>query len=258
MNSMRRPLIAGNWKMNFGGPEAITLAGGIAKASKELSAVDVVVCPPFTALAAVAAELDGTRVGLGAQNVHPKASGAFTGEVASAMLVAAGCTWVIVGHSERRQFFGDTDAFVADKTSAAFAAHLAPIVCVGETEAEREAGNTLAIIERQLNAVLPVLVAHKGEPMAIAYEPVWAIGTGKAATAADAEEAHAFIRKLLASASEDLAARVRVLYGGAVTGANARELLACPNVDGALVGGASLTLEKFEPILGAAQALTLS
>jgi triosephosphate isomerase len=258
MNGARRPLIAGNWKMNLGGPEAITLADEVVRASKAVPGVDVVVCPPFTALAAVAPGLEESRVGLGAQNLHPKASGAFTGEVSAPMLVAAGCTWVILGHSERRQFFGDTDTWVAEKTAAAFAAKLAPIVCIGELESEREAGKTLEVLERQVKAVLPVLAANAEAPMAIAYEPVWAIGTGKAATAGDAEEAHAFVRKLLANASETLAARVRVLYGGSVTGANARELLACPNVDGALVGGASLALEKFEPILAAAQALTLS
>lgn len=258
MNRARRPLIAGNWKMNLGGPEAIELAEALVKASKPCGNVDVVICPPFTALAAVASEVDGTHVGLGAQNLHPKASGAFTGEVSAPMLLAAGCQWVIVGHSERRQFFGDTDAFVAEKTQAALAAKLAPIVCIGELESEREAGQTLAVLERQVKAVLPILAANAEAPMAIAYEPVWAIGTGKAATAADAEEAHAFVRKLLVEASETLAARVRVLYGGSVTGANARELLACPNVDGALVGGASLTVEKFEPIFGAAHALTLS
>lgn len=254
----RRKLIAGNWKMNKTSADAVGLAQEIVAAVGKQNEVDVVVCPPFTALAAVAPGLEESRVGLGAQNLHPKASGAFTGEISAPMLVAAGCTWVILGHSERRQFFGDTDGWIAEKVAAAFAAKLAPIVCIGELEGEREAGQTLAVLERQLNAVLPVLAANAEAPMAIAYEPVWAIGTGKAATAADAEEAHAFVRKLLAGASEVLAARVRVLYGGSVTGANARELLACPNVDGALVGGASLTLEKFEPILGAAQALTAS
>ena len=258
MNPSRRPLIAGNWKMNLGGPESIGLASGIARVARELAGLDVVICPPFTALAALAAELDGGPLRLGAQNVHSKTSGAFTGEISADMLVATGCTWVIVGHSERRQFFGDTDSWVAEKAQAAFKAKLAPMVCVGETEAQREAGETLAVLERQLNAVLPVLVAHARAPMAIAYEPVWAIGTGKAAGPADAEEAHAFIRKYIAGTSEELAARVRVLYGGSVTGANARDLLGCANVDGALVGGASIALEKFEPILRASHALTLS
>ncbi len=257
MNRTRRPLIAGNWKMNSGGPEAIALADEIVGVTRTLSGIDVVVCPPFTALAAVAPGLEGSRVGLGAQNLHPKASGAFTGEVAPSMLVAAGCTSVILGHSERRQFFGDNDAWIREKVAAAFAAKLAPIVCVGELEGEREAGETLAVLERQVSSFVAVLAEHAEHPMAIAYEPVWAIGTGKAATARDAEEAHAFVRGLLSRASETLAARVRVLYGGSVTGANAHELLACPNVDGALVGGASLTVEKFEPILRAAQALTL-
>ena len=256
MNPFRRPLIAGNWKMNAGGRDACTLAGGVAQAVRELDRVEVVVCPPFTALAAVAHELyeAKSQVGLGAQNMHAENSGAFTGEVSSSMLKEAGATWVILGHSERRTLFGETDDMVARKLVAAVAAELRPIVCVGETLAEREKGETLAVVERQVRAVIDELAKQPGYAV-VAYEPVWAIGTGKVAKPEDAQEVHATIRGLLLKASEELAEGTRILYGGSVKGDNAEGLLGMDDIDGALVGGASLDAAGFAKIAAAAQRL---
>jgi triosephosphate isomerase (TIM) len=259
MSSMhgRRPLIAGNWKMFHGGPTACDLAAAIAEGLADVSGaagVDVVIAPPVTAIAAVAHEVDGSDIAVAAQNMHAKDSGAFTGEVSAPMLLACGATWVILGHSERRQLFGETDEGVAQKTVAALQHGLRPIVCVGETLAEREAGQTLAVIGRQLAAALPHLLADAGKA-AVAYEPVWAIGTGHVATAAQAQEAHAALRAQLAAASPDLALRTRILYGGSVKPDNAADLLACADVDGALVGGASLEAPSFLAIVRAAATL---
>ncbi len=254
MTPSRRPLIAGNWKMNHGGLSGIRLAASCAKISRALPAVDILVAPPFTVLAAVAHECEGSGLILAAQNLHSKSSGAFTGEVSGPMLVEAGCRWVIVGHSERRQLFGETDASVAEKTGASLAVGLSPIVCVGETLAEREQGDTLAVVERQVTAVLPIL-ASATLPSAIAYEPVWAIGTGKNAGPDEAEEVHSAIRRWLEARSAALAEAVRVLYGGSVKADNARALFGCPNVDGALIGGASLDADPFGAIARAAEGL---
>lgn len=257
MKAERRPLIAGNWKMHHGGATGVELAAGVVAAAPGLTHVDLVIAPPYTALAACAHECDGSRVEVAAQDVHAKDSGAFTGEVSAPMLVEAGCTWAIVGHSERRQLFGETDALVAEKAAAALKAGLRPIVCVGETLAEREAGKTLAVVERQVKAVLGVL-AGAARPVAIAYEPVWAIGTGKNATPADAQEVHAAIRGWLGGASRELASATRILYGGSVKPDNARDLLAATDVDGALVGGASLDAASFAAIARAAETLAAS
>lgn len=256
MHTDRRPFIAGNWKMNAGGPEAGALAAGVARAAREADRVDVLVAPPFTALAAVAQVLDeqASRVWVGAQNMSDQASGAFTGEISGAMLRDAGATWVILGHSERRQLFGETDEVVARKTATAMTTGPRPIVCVGETLAEREAGTTLSVVERQVRAVVELLARQPGFG-AIAYEPVWAIGTGKVARPEDAQEVHASIRALLAKASPALAAQTRVLYGGSVKADNAADLLSRPDVDGALVGGASLDAAGFGKIIEAAQRL---
>ena len=254
MDGRRRPLVAGNWKMHLGGPAGVELAAAIVRLSPSVPHVDVVIAPPFTALAACAHECDGSRVEVAAQNMHPKASGAFTGEVSASMLVDSGCAWVIVGHSERRQHFGETDAFVAEKVTAAIAGRLAPIVCVGETLAEREAGRTLEVVERQVRAFLPALSAA-ARPVAVAYEPVWAIGTGKNAGPAEAQEVHAAIRRWLGELSAEVAAATRILYGGSVKPDNARALLAATDVDGALVGGASLEAESFAGIVRAAEGL---
>ncbi len=251
MNPARRPLIAGNWKMFNGGRAGVELAQKCVEFAADLRTVDVVLGPPFTALAAVADTIDGTPIKLAAQNVYPKDSGAFTGEISPTMLKECGCTWVIIGHSERRQYFGETDASVAEKASAVLAHDLLPILCVGETLAQRESGETLRIVKQQVDAFLDVIAQSK-LGLAIAYEPVWAIGTGKTAGPAEAEEVHAAIRTWLQNKDEGLAKRTRILYGGSVKADNAKDLLACPNVDGALVGGASLDVASFGAIAKAA------
>lgn len=244
----RKPLIAGNWKMNAGNESGLKLAAAIADA--KISRADLVVAPPFTLLAQVAEKLTSSTVEVAAQNMHEKASGAYTGEISAEMLVAAGCKWVILGHSERRQYFGETDALVGEKTGVSQAANLRPIVCVGETLAEREAGETLNVVRRQLDAVTKTLAGRPGFGV-IAYEPVWAIGTGKVASPEQAQEVHAAIRAHLASVSTELADVCRILYGGSVKADNAKILLGCPDIDGALVGGASLKAEDFLQIAAA-------
>ncbi len=246
----RTPIIAGNWKMYKGGAAGCELARAVVEASGDLAAVEVVVAPPFTALAAVAHELRGSRVGLAGQNFHPRPEGAFTGEVSAPMLLEAGCKWVIVGHSERRQIFGESDDFIADKVRSAMAAGLRPIVCIGETLEERESNKTLDVVYRQVDAFAKILAERPGYA-SIAYEPVWAIGTGKVAGPEQAEEVHAAIRKRLREISETLADGTHILYGGSVKPDNASGLLGCPNIDGALVGGASLDADSFSKIIQA-------
>lgn len=248
MNRNRRPLIAGNWKMNHGGSTAVELASGVAKLTASCGNVDVVVCPPFTVLSSVVRALEGSKVEVGAQNCSPKPSGAFTGEISLSMLLDAGCKWVIIGHSERRQFFGETDASVADKTRAAIDADVRPIVCVGELLEERERGDTLKVVKRQLNAVASIL-ADKPGFCAIAYEPVWAIGTGKNAGPAEAQEVHGMIRQRLREISAELADATRILYGGSLSPKNAKELLAAEDVDGGLIGGAALKADDFAKVV---------
>lgn len=240
--------------MYKGGLAGVELAGECARLAREASHVDVLIAPPFTVLAAAAHECEGSGVLLAGQNMHAKSAGAFTGEVSAPMLKDSGCTWVILGHSERRQFFGETDATVAEKTAAALAQGLSPIVCVGETLQEREDKKTLEVVHRQVGAIVAHLAAA-ALPVAIAYEPVWAIGTGKNAGPTEAEEVHVAIRGALEAESPSLADRVRILYGGSVKPDNARSLLSCPNVDGALIGGASLEAASFGAIARAAQAL---
>jgi triosephosphate isomerase len=254
VNSARRPLIAGNWKMHHGGPTGVDLAGAVVELASSVPHVDLVVAPPFTAIAACAHECDGSRVEVAAQNLYPRNSGAFTGEVSAPMLVDSGCRWVIVGHSERRQIFAETDAFVAEKVAAALKGGLAPIVCVGETLEERQEGRTLEVVARQLRAFLPAIASSEAA-VAIAYEPVWAIGTGKNAGPAEAQDVHHAIRAWLVEESAGLASRTRILYGGSVKPDNARSLLAAPDVDGALVGGASLDAASFGAIARAAETL---
>ncbi len=257
MHRRRPPLVAGNWKMYKGGPGGLALARACADIANELHHVEVVIAPPFTVLAAAAAECEGARIALAGQNVHARSEGPFTGEISASMLADSGCTWVIVGHSERRQHFGETDAQVADKVRAALEAALTPIVCVGETLEEREAGHTLEVVRRQVEAVLPLLqaVVDGTRRPAVAYEPVWAIGTGKTAGPGEAEEVHLAIRTWLHARDARLAHDTRILYGGSVKPDNARSLLACPNVDGALIGGASLDAASFGAIARAAEAL---
>jgi triosephosphate isomerase (TIM) len=249
---MRSYVIAGNWKLNAGGGDGCELATKVAQATKGTKA-KIVVAPPFTALAAVSSDLAETHVEVAGQNLYPEDKGAFTGEVSAPMLLASGAKWVIIGHSERRQYFAETDDFVAKKTAAAIKAGLRPIVCIGETLAEREADKTLEVVFRQLDAVTAELRARPGFGV-IAYEPVWAIGTGKVATTEQAQEVHAAIRGRLKAASPELASETSILYGGSVKADNAQALLACEDIDGALVGGASLDASGFGKIASAVPA----
>jgi triosephosphate isomerase len=249
----RRPLIAGNWKMNTDRASAVALAGGIAQRAAEFPHLDLLVCPPFAYLSAVADALGRARVALGAQNMYHEKNGAFTGEISAAMLLDLGCKYVILGHSERRHILGETDADVNKKTLAALAVGLTPIVCVGELLSEREAGQTATVIRRQFDGSLAGVGPEAIGRVVIAYEPVWAIGTGKVATPQQAEEVHADLRGLLAKRyNEQAADGVRILYGGSVKPDNAGELLSQPNIDGALIGGASLTANDFLGIAAAA------
>lgn len=248
----RRILIAGNWKMNTRCQDAVELANGVAKATGEDPTVDVALCPPAVYLCGVAEAVAGTPVGLGAQNLYAADDGAFTGEVNAAMLTDVGCRYVILGHSERRALMGETDAQVSEKLHSALAGNLIPIVCVGETLEDREAGRTEKVVETQLRGSLAGLDEVRAAGIVIAYEPVWAIGTGKTASPEQAEEVHAFIRGLLGELfSEDVAAQIRIQYGGSVKPGNAKELLGQTNIDGALVGGASLKVDDFMAIIKA-------
>jgi triosephosphate isomerase (TIM) len=243
---MRRKLIAGNWKMNMDRAGGVALAKGVADRAGEVANVDLLVCPPSVYVLPVAEAVQGTKLAVGGQNMYFEASGAFTGETSAAMLLDVGAKFVILGHSERRHIFKETDADVNKKTHAALAAGLTPIVCVGELLEEREAGKTAAVIKSQFDGSLAGLSAEQIEKSVIAYEPVWAIGTGKVATPEQAEEVHADLRTLLAKQYNDgVAQKVRILYGGSVKASNAAELLGQPNIDGALVGGASLKVDEF-------------
>jgi triosephosphate isomerase len=243
---MRRKLIAGNWKMNTDRASAVALAKGVAARADEVPNVDLLVCPPSVYLAPVAEALGGAKVALGAQNMYHESNGAFTGEISATMLLDLGAKYVILGHSERRHILGETDEAINKKALAALAWGLVPIVCVGELLAEREAGKTADVIRSQFEGSLATVTVQQIDRLVIAYEPVWAIGTGKVATPEQAEEVHADLRSLLAKRyNDDAAGRVRILYGGSVKPSNAGELLGQPNIDGALVGGASLKVEDF-------------
>lgn len=248
----RRTIIAGNWKMNTRTAVAAELATGVMKAVGENPTVEVALCPPSVYLAGVADVLAGSSVGLGAQNLYAANDGAYTGEVNAAMLSDVGCRYVILGHSERRAILGETDEQISEKLAAALAGNLIPIVCVGETLEDREAGETEKVVETQLRGSLAGLDEARASGVVIAYEPVWAIGTGKTASPEQAEEVHAFIRKLLGELfDEEVAEQIRIQYGGSVKPGNAKELLSQPNIDGALVGGASLQVEDFVAIINA-------
>ncbi|MEQ8357830.1 MAG: triose-phosphate isomerase [Kiloniellaceae bacterium] len=239
-----KALIAGNWKMNGLAADAKALAEGLRRLSAQADAgAEILVCPPFPYLGLVAQGVSGSRIALGAQDCHSAAQGAHTGDTAAPMLRDVGCSYVIVGHSERRADHGETDAEVRHKAEAGLAGGLVPIVCVGETEEQRTAGQTLAVIARQVKGSVPV--GMEAQRLVVAYEPVWAIGTGRTATAADIVPVHAEIRRLLAGLVGEGAKKVRILYGGSVKPDNAGELLSQANVDGALVGGASLKAENF-------------
>ena len=252
---MRRPFIAGNWKMFKTPVEADAFAEGLKRALVNQAAVDVAVIPPFVALPAVVQRLRSTGVKVGAQNCHAEVTGAFTGEVSAEMLRAVGVDYCVVGHSERRTLFGETDAQVAAKVRACFRAGILPILCVGETLPEREGGQAEKVVERQLDAAVTGLVPDQVAQVTLAYEPVWAIGTGKVATPAQAQEMHAFIRSWLQARYPAFVARtVRIQYGGSVKGSNAAGLLSQPDIDGALVGGAALVESEFVSIIEAAAA----
>ena len=253
---IRKKLIAGNWKMNKTSADAVALGEEIVTEVGRQTGVDIVVCPPFTALESVGKKLEGSTVKLGAQNMHPEASGAYTGEIAADMLRALFASYVILGHSERRSYFKETNAFINQKVLAALKSQLKPILCVGETLQEREAGSTLSVIQTQLEQGLQGVAKEIATSVVIAYEPVWAIGTGKVATTAQAQEVHAFIRGLLTNLfGEAIAQKVRILYGGSMKPANAPELLAQKDIDGGLIGGASLEARSFVELINAAAAV---
>ena len=246
---MRRPLIAGNWKMHLTIPAVRELAAAVARVAQDVADRDVLIAPPFTALAA-AGEAAGGALLLAGQNVCWEEQGAFTGEISPIMLKEVGCTMAIVGHSERRQLFGETDGLINKRVAGAVNFGLVPILCIGETLSEREAGATFAVLETQLREGLANITLTAAEQLVVAYEPVWAIGTGKTATAAQAQEVHAFVRRTLTTRFEkNIAAQMRILYGGSVNPANVDELMRQGDVDGALVGGAALKADSFERII---------
>jgi triosephosphate isomerase len=251
MNKERKLIIAGNWKMNKTVAEALALVNDLKLELKNVKETDIVVCPPFTALESVSkAILETKNIRLGAQNMSENNFGAYTGEVCAGMLKEFFVRYVILGHSERRQYQKESDALIAKKAAAAHAATLKPIVCVGETLAEREEGKTEAVLDTQVRGSLAGLTREQMIETIIAYEPVWAIGTGKTATTQQAQDAHAFIRGLLGKIFDETTARkVRIQYGGSVKPANAKELMSQPDVDGALVGGASLESRSFADII---------
>ena len=250
---MRKPLVAGNWKMNKTVAEARDLVTTMSPRLDEIAGVEKVLCPPYLGLMAVASMLEGTGVGLGAQNMHWEEKGAFTGEVASNM-VKEFCQYVIIGHSERRAYFGETDETVNRKVVAALKAGLTPIVCVGETLDQYESGLTAEVVRRQINGGLAGIDATNAAKIVVAYEPVWAIGTGKASSGENANYVHQkVIRTALSELfGQDGADKIRILYGGSVTASNAAEFFAYPDIDGALVGGASLKADEFVAITKAA------
>jgi triosephosphate isomerase len=249
---MRQPLVAGNWKMNGTLDGVRGLLAGIKAGMPEVRSAEVAVCPPFVFIPEAQAALEGTAVAWGGQDLSVHASGAYTGEVAGPMLTDFGCTYVIVGHSERRTYHAETDALVAEKFEAALGAGLTPIFCVGETLDEREQGITEEVVGRQIDAAIERCGVTSLGRGVIAYEPVWAIGTGRTATPEQAQEVHAFIRQRIAGHDPDVAAGIRILYGGSMKPDNAAELLAKPDIDGGLIGGASLKADDFLGICKAA------
>lgn len=246
---MRKPLMAGNWKMNKTVEEAVSMVKALKEAVAGVKDVEILLCPTYTALYAVNNEIKGSNINLGAQNLFWEPKGAFTGEISPAMIKEAGCSYVIIGHSERRQYFGETDETVNKRTKAAFGAGLVPVVCVGETLEERERNITFKVIETQIRGGMANLTAEEASAVVIAYEPVWAIGTGKTATPEQAQEVHAFIRKLYAELYKDAAGKVRILYGGSVNPKNVADLMKQPDIDGGLVGGASLEADSFAQLV---------
>jgi len=250
MNKIRKLIIAGNWKMNKTVAEALDLVNGLKRELVSVKEVDLVVCPPFTALSEVSRAILDSNIRLGAQNMSEQGSGAYTGEISAVMLKEFSVRYVILGHSERRQYQKESNELIAKKALAVHGAALKPIVCIGETLEERESGATETVLETQLRGSLAELSKTQMEETVLAYEPVWAIGTGRVATAEQAQDTHAFIRRTLVSLfDEAVAKRVRIQYGGSVKPANARELMSLPDVDGALVGGAALEIRSFSDIV---------
>jgi len=246
----RKPFIAGNWKMFKTCSEAVNTAGQLVKLVKHANDIDVMIAPPFTALVPVSDVVMGSCVSLGAQNLFWEDEGAYTGEISSAMLVSAGCKYVIIGHSERRQYFGETDETVNKKIGSAIKDDLIPIFCVGESEKERESKATFSVLDKQVKRGIEGFSPDDLEALVIAYEPVWAIGSGKTATSSQAQEVHQFLRSMLEKILGNMLAKsIRILYGGSVKPSNIKELMTMPDVDGALVGGASLSAETFSKLV---------
>jgi triosephosphate isomerase len=250
---MRRPLVAGNWKMNGDTESTISLVKGITDGRAEVTNAEVLICPPYILIPRAADALNGRDdISLGAQDLDINQNGAFTGQISASMLVDAGCKYVIVGHSERRAIYGESDQDVADKFKVAQQGGLTPVLCVGETLEERESGETEAVVARQIQAVIDVVGINQLDDAVIAYEPVWAIGTGKTATPEMAQEVHRFIRAMLAALNGDIAEKLRILYGGSMNAGNAESLISMTDIDGGLIGGASLQAESFLAICMAA------
>ena len=250
--TMRQKLVAGNWKMNGGLKTNLQLLKDVVAGVAELPGMSAAVCVPFPYLAQAQTVLTGTTLAWGAQNLSEQAQGAFTGEVSASMLNDFGCRYVLVGHSERRAIYGESDALVADKFAAALAANLIPVLCVGETLAQRDAGQTIDVVSAQIDAVLKRVGVAAFAKAVVAYEPVWAIGTGRTATSAQAQEVHAAIRAQIARADASVAAGLQILYGGSMKPGNAAELLGMPDIDGGLIGGAALVAADFLAICRAA------
>ncbi|MBL7215970.1 MAG: triose-phosphate isomerase [Phycisphaerae bacterium] len=249
---MRKPFIAGNWKMNMNSATAVALAAGLAKELEDVDTVDIAVCPPSVYLQSVAAALSASNIAVGAQNVYFEGNGAFTGEISCDMLKDTGCSYVIIGHSERRHVIGETDELINKKIAAAINSGLLPIFCIGELLEERQAGKTNDVVADQVKKGLAGLCEERIQAITIAYEPVWAIGTGLTATPDQAQQVHGMIRGLLSELyNEDIAERIRIQYGGSAKPDNTSELMAQPDVDGLLVGGASLKVEDFSVMVKA-------
>ncbi|MGI6457705.1 MAG: triose-phosphate isomerase [bacterium] len=254
---MRKLIIAGNWKMYAGDASGSTaLAKGLAEKHGTTTAVDIVLCPPFTALREVSTAVKGSTIGVGAQNMYPRDEGAYTGEISPDYILDCGCQYVIIGHSERRTYFKESNEFINEKVKFALSKGLIPIMCLGETEQEREQGKTEAVVEDHIRGGLAGISASDVKKVVLAYEPVWAIGTGKTATPDDAQAVHAFARNLLSKLYDNATAQaIRIQYGGSVKPDNANSLLTQPDIDGALVGGASLKVDSFAAIIDNSGAL---
>jgi len=249
---MRKPFVAGNWKLNGSRDSIKTLISGIVAGMGRVNSAEVVVCPSFVYISEVAGMLEGSAVQYGSQDVAKEDSGAYTGEISVSMLKDIDCKYAIIGHSERREYYGDTDKVVAEKFVAAQKGGVTPILCVGEVLEERESGQTEAVVERQLKAIVDLAGIKALAQSVIAYEPVWAIGTGKTASPAQAQAVHAFIRQWVSNQDAGTAEKVQILYGGSVKAANAKELFSMADIDGGLIGGASLVAEEFISICEAA------